>query len=166
MAKVLISEQYLEDIADSKLIDVPSKYHTKNRCKSWEPYTAITARNSKHYKLQHEYAYTGTYGIRMVDERYCIAVGSYFTTKIGQYIDVILENGTIIPCILGDQKSDAHTDELHIAHRSDGSVVEFIIDTKQFVRKASRSGDTSDCCEEWDSPVVQIRIYNKNVFDN
>lgn len=165
MNKIL--EQYNTDYKkwSYQIKDVPKAYHTANRCKSWMNYTAITAKSSRQYKLQHKYAYTGTYGIRMVDERYCIAVGSYFTTKIGQYMDIVLANGTVIPCILGDCKANAHTDKLNIAHMSDGSVVEFVVDQSKFIRKPRRSGDASDCCPEWDSPVVQIKIYNYNVFE-
>lgn len=156
-------QAHLEDIARATIKNVPSRYNSKD-FKSFEPYTAITSKTSPHYKLQHQYAYTGTYGIRMVNGRYCIALGSYFTTTIGQYIDIILENGTVIPCILGDQKSNMHTDDLHIAH-PDGSVVEFIIDKKVVDATVLKSGNISNCCEEWKSPVVQVRIYDKNLWD-
>ena len=74
--------------------------------KCYTRYTAITRKSSLQYKLQKEYAYTGDYGIRMVDGRFCIAVGTAVTKKMGQYIDVVLENGTVIPCIAADQKAD------------------------------------------------------------
>ena len=71
----------------------------------------------------------------MYEGRYCIAVGTAYAKKIGTYIDVVLEDGTILNCILGDVKSDAHTDETHRFHAVDGSVVEFIVDYKIFNRK-------------------------------
>ena len=43
--------------------------------KSWMPYTAITSISSPQYFLQNEYAYTGTYGIRQINGRYCVAIG-------------------------------------------------------------------------------------------
>jgi hypothetical protein len=125
---------------------------------------AITSRTSPHYKLQNSYAYTAEDGIRMVEGRYCIALGSYFTKTIGQYVDVVLENGTVIHCILGDQKSDAHTDAAHIAH-PDGSIVEFIIDKKLIDPLPRRMGSMSYAYEEWRSPVVQIIVYDINYFD-
>lgn len=37
-----------------------------------------------------------------LDDRYLIAVGSKFNTLPGQYIDLILENGVVIKCMMGD----------------------------------------------------------------
>ena len=145
------------------IVDVPESYNTKD-FKSYESWKAITAKNTPHYKLQNEYAYTNSDGIRMVDGRYCIALGSYFTTAIGQYVDIVLENGTIIHCILGDQKADIHTDALHIAH-PDGSIVEFIVDTDKIPTMARRMGNMSYAYPEWNSPVVQVIVYDINHFD-
>ena len=163
-----ILEQYEWDLHKVSFIDVPSKYNKKD-FKSYEDYRLITWTGGPHYKLQHQYAYTNSDGIRMADGRYCIALGSYFVTRIGQYVDIVLENGTIIPCILGDQKSDNHTDALHIAH-PDGSIVEFIIDknvisSKVYNKEHTGSGNVSDCYAEWRSPVVQVIVYDINIFD-
>lgn len=133
--------------------------------KSYMDYRTITAKNSYQYKLQDQFAYTGNYGIRMVEGRYCIAVGTYFTTDVGCYIDLILENGTIIPCILADVKADIHTDEMNIASLHNGCVSEFIVDTPSLHKIAKRNGSISYCCEEWKSHVAEIIVYEKNIFD-
>lgn len=146
------------------LIKVPLNYAEKD-FKSYEDYRAIKNVVTRNYKLQNEYAYTGEEGIRMVNGRYCIAMGSYFTKAVGQYIDIILENGTVIPCILGDQKDDNHTDKLHIAHVSDGSIVEFIVDKECLNDVPKKMGNISFCHEEWNSPVAQVKIYNINIFE-
>lgn len=147
------------------VIDVPEKYIKRSLFKSYESYRAITSVNTPHYKLQNQYAYTAPNGIRAVDGRYCIALGSYFTSRIGQYVDIVLQNGTVIECILGDQKSDAHTEWPHVAH-PDGSVVEFIIDKKVMSSSIVHgSGNVSDLYEEWQSEVVQIIVYDQNFFD-
>ena len=95
----------VEEVMDYTIIDVPAN----SGFKSYMPYTAITSKNSNQYKLQHTEAYTGEHGIRQVDGRYCIALGSYFGKEIGTYYDLVLENGTVIPCILADRKADIHT---------------------------------------------------------
>lgn len=160
---ISIIEQYNYDLKfiNKGIFAIPESYRVKD-FKSYEDYRAITSKNTPHYKLQHEYAVTGPEGIRMVDNRYCIAIGSYFTTTIGQYIDIVLENGTVIPCILGDQKSDAHTDDLHIAHKSDGSIVEFIVDLEVLDSIPRQMGNVSYVYPEWKSPVVQIIVYEIN----
>lgn len=163
---ISIVEQYSEDLKfiNRGVFNIPESY-TLRDFKSYEDYRAITSKVSKHYKLQNEYAITSPDGLRKVNGRYCIAVGSYFTTAIGQYIDVILENGTVISCILGDQKSDAHTDALHIAHKSDGSIVEFIVDLDVLDSIPRGMGSVSYVYEEWKSPVAQIIVYDLNFFD-
>ena len=140
-----------------KEFDVP---YAKN--KTWMPYTAITSKTSKQYKLQ-LMATTGKYGIRMVDDRYCVALGSHFGCEIGQYFDLVLANGAVIPCIMSDQKSNKHTDSANIITVDTNCLSEFIVDRHSLKYEAKRDGDISSCCEEWNSPVVQIKIYKKVV---
>lgn len=128
--------------------------------KSWMPATAITNTSSAQFKLQ-QTAYTDPdTGIKMVDGRYCIAVGSYYTTTIGTYIDLVLENGTVIECILGDCKADKDTNSDNRIHTVDGSLVEFLVN-KQVISYdvAYRYGDISYAKDGWNSKVVSIKIY-------
>lgn len=127
---------------------------------TWMPYTAITSRGSKQYKLQ-QIAYTGDYGIRMVNGRYCVALGSHFGCEIGQYFDLILANDEVIPCIMGDVKSNKHTDSANIVTISTNCLSEFIVDRQALNRNAKRDGDISSCCKEWESTVKQIKVYEK-----
>lgn len=137
-------------------LDAPSN----QKMKTYMDYRAITAKSSPQYRLQHTLAYTGEYGLRMVNGRYCIALGSYYTTTIGQYVDIKLENGKIIRGILADQKADAHTDDKNQMH-PDGSVVEFVIDAEAFDPDLiQHSGDIS-YLNGWNSKVVNIRVYDK-----
>lgn len=135
----------------------------KNGIKSFMPYQAITNRSSKQYKLQ-KMSYTGKYGIRMYDGRYLIALGSYYTHKVGQYVDLILYNGEVIECILGDCKANKHTDGLNITTK-DGSLAEFIVNIGSLPRRVRISGDIGNAKDEWNSSVKAVKIYNKNVFD-
>lgn len=133
--------------------------------KSYMDYRAITNKSSQQFQLQKLYANTGDYGIRVVEDRYCIAVGTHFSASIGQYLDLILENGTVIPCVLADVKADIHTDSNNIVTLHNGCVSEFVVDTSSLHNTAKRMGDVSYCCEEWNSPVVEIVVYEQNVFD-
>lgn len=127
--------------------------------KSWMDYGTITMDGSKQKILQSEYAYTGNYGIRQINGRYCVAIGSYFTTEVGTYFDLILENGEVIPCILADRKDDSDTDSDNIFTSDNGCATEFVVDEEALKYSALNNGDISSCCEEWDSPVKTIRIY-------
>lgn len=127
--------------------------------KSFMSYKAITSKSSPQYKLQHEKAYTGKNGIRQVDGRYCVAIGSYFTNEIGVLFDLVLENGTVIPCILADQKADKDTDSQNIITRHNGCLSEFIVDVGNLKREIARMGDVSYFNNNWNSPVESIRVY-------
>lgn len=132
--------------------------------KSWMPHrkgsgSSIFSTTSDQYKLQLS-AYTGDHGIRTVDGRYCIAVGSHYATKIGTKIDVVLETGTVLWCILADQKADKDTDSTNSYHTCDGSYVEFVVDTSVLDSAAKRSGNMSSI-EGFEGKVVEIRVYEE-----
>ena len=134
--------------------------------KSYMDYRTITDKTSTQYKLQNEYAYTDKEsGIRMVGDRYCIALGSYFTTDIGQYVDLILDNGTIIPCILADQKDDKHTDDMNAVTVDSDCISEFIVDSNVLPDMVRLYGDVSRYDESWEARVTQVQVYDKNIFD-
>lgn len=132
----------------------------KNTRKSYMSYKAITRKSSDQYKMQQQLAYTGEYGIRQVNDRFCVAVGTAYATKIGTYLDVVLENGTVIECILGDVKADQHTDASNKV-AGDGSLVEFVVDTPYLSDIVRRTGDVSYACDEWRSTVVEVIVYDK-----
>lgn len=151
-----INNSYIQDHeAEFELFEVP---YAAN--KTWMPYTAITSKSSPQYKLQ-QIAYTGIYGIRMVGNRYCVALGSHFGCDIGQEFDLVLENGTVIPCIMADQKADEHTDSTNIITTATNCLSEFIVDRFALNSQAKRMGNMSYVCPEWQSPVTQIRVYKE-----
>ena len=127
--------------------------------KSYMSYKCITSTSSPQYKLQKDKAYTGKYGIRQVDGRFCVAIGSHFTSKIGTLFDLVLVNGTVIPCILSDQKSDKDTDSQNIITEHNGCLSEFIVNTNVLTKSAKQQGDISYCNKKWNSPVKSIRVY-------
>lgn len=155
-------EQYLLDtVIGYTTFDLPES----SGFKSFMDYRAITSTGSNQYKLQSMYAETGINGIRMVNGRYCVAVGSHFTSDIGQYFDLILANGTVIPCVLADQKANIHTDSNNIITAHNGCLSEFVVDTGYLNSTVKQRGDASYAEDGWDSPVVQIKVYNKNAFE-
>ena len=138
---------------------------TNNSFKSYMPYTSITSVTSPQYRLQNEYAYTGGYGIRQVNGRFCIAIGTFSNARIGTYVDLILENEIVIHCIVGDFKANIHTDSSNIVTGHNGCVSEFLIDSATLNAIAKKMGDISYCKEEWKSPVKIIRVYEENIFN-
>ena len=124
--------------------------------KSYEPYDTITAPSIQ--LLLQGIAETDVDGFRKINNRYLVAVGTGFGAQCGSFIDLILENGVTIPCVVGDIKADAHTDEeTHMYTRSTMCASEFIVDTK--LSPATTLGNISYVYPEWNSKVKSVRVY-------
>lgn len=110
-----------------------SEVHTV--IKQWMDYRKVTCASSVQYKLLNSSeAYTdANTGFRMYKDRICIAVGQGYGLAAGDYVDVVMANGSVIKCIVGDMKQVAHTDPTMRWHIADGHVLEFIVDTNCFV---------------------------------
>lgn len=146
---------------------VPASYRDINLpshkdFKSFMRYTAIT--KCTQYTLQ-QFAYDGNYGIRMVNNRYCVAIGTASGASVGDYCDLILENGTVIECIVSDFKANCDTDASNLITVSNGCCSEFIVNLNVLDNSIKLAGSVSACRKDWQSPVRTIRVYNKNFFD-
>lgn len=97
--------------------------------KTYMDYRAITNTASKQWQLQQdEFCWVDDRGfLKYRDHYYVVAMGTYWG-NVGDKFLVHLENGQIIPVIIGDIKADRHTDIEHYAD-ADGHVLEFLIDT-------------------------------------
>ena len=123
-------------------------------------YRAITNTTSKQYKLQQDpYCVIDERGFLMCrDNWYVVAMGSYWG-KIGDKFIVRLQNGTIIPVIMGDYKADVDTDREHYAHKKDGHVLEFLIDTNSSNMQAKNVtyyGLINKIYPEFNSKIISI----------
>ena len=150
------------DNAETPVTNLIPFYPSYHGQKTYMDYRTITSTGTYEYKLQNTVAYTNDDGIRMINGRYCIAVGTAFGTRIGQYIDLVLENGTVIHCIMGDTKSDEHTDSEHVFTVASGCCSEFIVETEK-LNGVAKSGDVSNAHPEWKSAVSKVMVYNKFV---
>jgi len=109
--------------------------------KCYMDYRAITDTGSPQWELQQR-AYTDENGLRRVDDRYCVALGSAFGSQIGSKYIIELESGETFRAILADQKADRDTNAEHTADMN-GAVVEFVVDTPMLPQKVRSMGDIS-----------------------
>ena len=178
------NEDWYTFLYHDKYCYISSKYVSKNKTElpkgkvyqvpsnrgfmSYMPYaidgSSIFSSSSKQRQVQN-IAYTGNYGIRQVNGRYCVAIGSYFTSEIGVYFDIVLNNNTVIPCVLADAKANCDTDSTNIITTHDGSVAEFIVDNSALNSNARRFGNIAMSCDEWQSSIKNIVIYDKNCLN-
>lgn len=112
--------------------------------KSYMSYKKITNKSSKQYELQQRNdVYTDSEGFRKIGDRYIIAIGTYYSETIGDCIRVELSEGGIFEAIVGDIKDNRHTDNKNQKHKVDGSVIEFIVDTKNMDNLCKKMGNMS-----------------------
>ena len=136
---------------------------SNNSFKSYEDADCITDSTTlPHGRLKKEYHLDQSSGVWMIGDRYCIAVGSYYTDKLGVKIDLVLShNGRkhTLRCITADSKADKDTVNNHSVHK-DGSVVEFVVKTSYLPYKARYTyGDVSYAGKQFKGKIKQIRVY-------
>lgn len=105
--------------------------NVSGKCKTYAYYDAVTCKSSKQYELLNsDKCYTDKKtGIRMIDDCYCIALGSFYGSNIGQKYVITLSTGEKFKAILCDQKSDRHTNKVtHQYSVKNKDIVEFYID--------------------------------------
>ena len=135
---------------------------SSNTFKSYEDAECITDSSKlAQGRLKKKY-HSDKSGVWMVGNRYCIAVGSYYTKKIGVKIDLVLSsrNGRkhTLKCITADSKDDSDTVNNHRVHK-DGSVVEFVVNTNKLSKKVRLMGDISYAGKQFKGNIAKIKIY-------
>lgn len=146
-------------------IQTPKPLKTYGSFKSYMDYRTITDRTSNQYQLQSR-ARTGKYGIRMIDGRYSIAIGTGWGIDVGSHVVVELDNGTQLNCIVSDIKDDRHTDNENKVRetydKTDGRLlrnsVEFIVCKQSMDETAKVMGDISYADDIFVGEVVDVRI--------
>lgn len=112
------------------------------RKKTFMSHWAVTNTSSAQYAYRLLCTTIDT-GLRVFEDRYAVAMGTYYADYIGQKIDIQLSTGVWLKCIICEIKADKHTDPLHQYTLHDGSIVEFIVDPSKLSPQVNRSGDIS-----------------------
>ena len=160
MTKAVYAESTISEIEEYKGLQSAEMREiliTEDERKSYMSYTAITNKSSPQYKMQLRAKTDEITGIRMIGDRYCVACGSGISDKIGTYLDVTLESGAVIDCIVGDVKADRHTRGGQCLQGLDGSTIEFIVDTKRIPEEVEQTGDLSSI-SGWEWKVTKITV--------
>ncbi len=91
---------------------------------SWQQITSTT---STQYKLREQAGMNfDEEGFGIINGRYVIACTTTFG-QVGDYLDVYLENGIVLPCIIGDIKNQNNEGCNQWGHDNGHSVVEFVV---------------------------------------
>lgn len=125
---------------------------------AWMPYQAITDPSSLQYQIQSS-AVTGKYGIRMIDDYYIIATGSYYG-NVGDLLRVTMSDGSSFIALKGDQKADVDTDADNRVCLHNNSLIEFIVDPDTLDEEAKLTG-SFHYKSEFSSGICSIEVIKK-----
>lgn len=181
---VMLQEQMGSDVIEFEdglhtltRYDLPTAYYPNLDFSSFQPYMdyrCISNKKSPAYSItRSENAYTDEYGLRRyptTDEQftidgkddYVIALGTFYKEKgtAGSRYLIVTSTG-MYTAITGDEKADAHTDEMNMfSLHADGTcagIIEWIVDTKTLEHSMKRSGTiTKGPVEDLQGEVLQI----------
>ena len=112
-------------ITGGKVINIPSGLGKVHTYMGWQ---LITSKSSDQYKLRDKAGENyNSEGFAVINGRYVIACTSTFG-KIGDYIDFYQTDGTVIPTIMGDEKSQGDAGCTKWGHDNGKCIVEFVVD--------------------------------------
>ena len=122
-------------------------------------YYTVLSSNNKVQKI----AYTDELGFRKVDNYYTVALGTYYSSTLGDLFHITTEGGEY-DVIVTDIKSDAHTDSLHMYSVGSQCMCEFYVDGKTLVNSVRISGSCEAARKEFSGAITSI-TYMGNYFE-
>lgn len=155
--------------------------------KIYTEFTEVTLKSSLQYKLLYsDWDNDGVpdrysdvlSGVRVITDqfgvdRFCVAVGTYWANgEIGRFIDFVMENGNIIPCITCDVKQDIHTKNWRGKYGSAANdLIEFYVDPMVLpivdycddgsgIGLRFPAGDVSKAREDFEGAIVKVIVYD------
>lgn len=134
--------------------DAPSN----SEFKSYMDHDAITNKTSAQYALK-PMCTTTENGLRIYNGRYCIAIGTGYNAPVGTYVDVALDTGVVLQCVVADIKADCDTYSNNLQDKNNNSVVEFVVDSDLVKKSTNRSGSISTL-EHFGGGVESITVYS------
>lgn len=152
-------------IAKGTTINIPSGLGSVHTYMGWQ---CITSTTSTQYKLREKAGMNfDDEGFGKINGRYVIACTTTYGT-IGDYIDFYQEDGTIIPCIIGDIKNQNDAGCTKWGHLNGTCIIEFIVNKDTWYTNGSGSHTnpgTSNCHSEWHQNLTKA-VNGGSYFDD
>lgn len=141
----------IEDEDQAVRYDIPDGLGSIHTYMGWQK---ITMKGSQQYAFRESAGMAfDPEGFGVVDNRYVIACTTSFG-NIGDYVDFYQEDGSVIPCIIGDFKNQNDAACNVYGHMNGENIVEFVVDMNSWYPSHANPG-TSSCHPEWDQDIVK-----------
>ncbi len=150
-------ETYLDSVSGTA-VDLPGGLGSVHSYMGWQ---CITATSSNQYKLREAAGMNfDSEGFGRIGDRYVVATTLTFG-NVGDYIDVVQADGSVIKCIIGDIKNQNDAGCNKWGHDNGQCVVEFVVDRSSWY---DTNKTVNGYHPEWNQNIS--RIINKgNYFD-
>lgn len=143
----------MKDFLFSMMILVNSIFYTipnlPSDMKMYTDYRCYNIKGSDEYKLQQK-AITDELGFRRYGDDYIVAMGSYYSTEVGDRFYIHQTNNISYTVVTGDMKKDKHTDStnryspcINYNNEECANILEFIIDERVMDDKCLSYGSVS-----------------------
>lgn len=127
----------------------------RNDFKSYMPYTAITNIASKQLELQQQ-AYTDENGLRCIDGKPMIAVGTGWGVSVGDIVLITCANSNSFEAIIGDIKDNMDTNSDNKTTSANNCRCEFIVDMDKLNSNIKTSGNVA-VLEQYSGYVMNVQ---------
>lgn len=128
---------------------------SKKDFKSYMPYTAITNKSSTQWQLQQS-ATTDENGLRCIDGKPMVAVGTGWGVSVGDSAIITCDNGNSFEVVIGDAKANIHTDSTNKTTLSNNCRCEFIVDSKQLNPTVKTVGNVA-ILQQYNGYVINVQ---------
>ena len=113
------------EVGEGTKFDLPAGLGGTFTYMGWQ---CITSPSSAQYKLREDAGMNfNSDGFGVINGRYVIACTTTYG-KVGDYLDVVQSDGTVIPCVIGDIKSSGDAGCNKWGHMDGKNVIEFVVD--------------------------------------
>ena len=146
-----------------KTIEIPEGLGT---CFTFMGWQKIEDETSEQYFLRENYGMNfDDEGFAKIKDRYVVATTDKYG-EVGTCIDVVMQDGQIVKCVIGDIKNQKDKTCNEWGHLDGQCVVEFVVDCNTWYESDWEHGDhvnpgTDDCHPEWET-VKEIRKLDMN----
>jgi hypothetical protein len=139
-----------KDVTPSKITET-----NKNDFKSYMSYTAITNKASKQLQL-HQQARTDDNGLRCINGRPLVAIGTGWGLTVGDIALITCNNGNSFEVVIGDIKADVDTKSDNKTTSYNNCRCEFIVDMSKLNSTVKKSGNVA-VLEQYNGYVTNIQ---------
>lgn len=143
-------EGYLANV-DGTTYTLPSGLGNRFSYMAWQMIKAnspqLTLKNAAGMNFDEE-------GFGKIGDRYVVATTTTFG-EVGDYIDVVQADGSVLKCIIGDIKKPTDPGCNKWGHRNGQNVIEFVVDGKSWYGKKDNPGTPSNH-PEWNQYISEV----------